>query len=295
MELLVTLSSFDNLKKFTKKETDGLIFGGPFSLRFKYNLEQMRLINDYCLNNGLKRYVTLDTFVFENDKVAIYEYLDFLSKLDVDGIYFTDLGIVLMAEDFKHKLTYDPDTLLTNSLDVSFYRKQSIGCVLSRELTIDEITRIVNNNVGMVDLQVFGRLKMSYSRRKFLSNYFKHVDSEIDLTDKKDVLLIEESRDYALPIIEDKYGTRIYTDYIFLMYQELLPLKDKIRRAIVDDSLINDCNLICDVLRDFKRLSADNYGFLYRNLVTKYPNYNFSSGYLYQKTSNIKEDSDEKN
>ncbi len=294
MELLVTLSHFDNLKRLTKKDVDGVIFGGPFSLRFKYNLDEIRQINKYCLNNNLKRYVTLDTFIFEKDKVAIYEYLDFLKELNIDGLYFTDLGVVLMAgEAFKNKLIYDPDTLLTNSLDVNFYSKQNIGTVLSRELCLDEINKIIENNLNRVDMQVFGHLKMSYSRRKFLSNYFKHIGSNLDLTNKRDVLLVEENRDYSLPIIEDRYGTRIYTDYIFLMYQELVPLKDKIKRAIVDDTFIGDFNLVCDVLRDLRRLSVDNYGFLYRNLVAKYKDYDFSDGYLYKKTSNVKEGNDE--
>ena len=294
MELLVTLSHFDNLKRLTKKDVDGVIFGGPFSLRFKYNLDEIRQINKYCLNNNLKRYVTLDTFIFEKDKVAIYEYLDFLKELNIDGLYFTDLGVVLMAgEAFKNKLIYDPETLLTNSLDVNFYSKQNIGTVLSRELCLDEINKIVENNLNRVDMQVFGHLKMSYSRRKFLSNYFKHVGSNLDLTNKRDVLLVEENRDYSLPIIEDRYGTRIYTDYIFLMYQELVPLKEKIKRAIVDDTFIGDFNLVCDVLRDLRRLSVDNYGFLYRNLVAKYKDYDFSDGYLYKKTSNVKGGNDE--
>lgn len=294
MELLVTLSCFDNLKRLTKKDVDGIIFGGPFSLRFKYNLDEIRQINEYCLKNNLKRYITIDTFIFEKDKVAVYEYLDFLKELDIDGLYFTDLGIVLMAgEAFKNKLIYDPDTLLTNSLDVNFYSKQNIGTVISRELCLDEIKKIIENNLNRVDMQVFGHLKMSYSRRKFLSNYFKHIGCDIDLTNKKDVLLVEENRDYSLPIIEDRYGTRIYTDYIFLMYQELVPLKDKIKRAIVDDMFISDFNLVCDVLRDLRRLSIDNYGFLYRNLIAKYKKYDFSDGYLYKKTSNVKEDNDE--
>ena len=74
-------------------------------------------------------------------------------------------------------------------------------------------------------MQVFGHLKMSYSRRKFLGNYFKHIGSDVDLTNKRDVLLVEENRDYSLPIIEDRYGTRIYTDYIFLMHERDFVLK----------------------------------------------------------------------
>ena len=291
MELLVTLSSIDNLSKMALCEVDGLVFGGPFSLRFNYSLNDIQKISDYCLEYGIKRYISIDTFVLEEDKVSLYDYFDFLKMLNPDGIYFTDLGVVSVADDsLKDKLIYDPDTLITNSLDARFYLKQGIGVVLSRELSLEEVLKIAQNNVGEVDMQIFGHLKMSYSRRKFLSNYFKHINKEYDVCGKRSLKLVEENRDYALPIIEDKYGTRIYTDYILLMYKEFLDLKDLLRRVIVDDTFINDENLVFDVIRDIKRLSYENCNFIKDNLINKYKDETFSNGYLYQKTVMNKEE-----
>lgn len=295
MEIIVTLSKINNLSKLHSNKVDGVIFGGPFSLRFNYSLDDLNNINEYCINNNLKRYITIDTFIFEDDKVAIYDYFEYLKELNPDGIYFTDLGIISIAREYglDDRLIYDPDTLMTNSLDALFYLNKGIGVVLARELTLDEVKKILSNTDGKVDMQVFGHLKMSYSKRKFLTNYFSHINKDVDICGNKHLKLVEENRDYGLLIYEDKYGTRIYTDYILFMYKELLEIKDKINRAIVDDSFIDDDNLVLDVIRDIKTMSKDNIDFLILNINTKYPNYRFSDGYLHRKTSLLKENDDE--
>lgn len=295
MEIVVTLSNINNLSKLNKSKVDGVLFGGPFSLRFNYSIDELKTINEYCLNNNLKRYITIDSFIFEDDKVSIYDYFEYLKDLNPDGIYFTDLGIISISKEYglNDRLIYDPDTLMTNSLDALFYLNKGIGVVLSRELTFDEVKKILNNTHGKVDMQVFGHLKMSYSKREFLTNYFKHINKDVDIKGNKHLKLVEENRDYGLLIYEDKYGTRIYTDYILFMYKELLEIKDKINRAIVDDSFIEDSNLVFDVIRDIKTLSYDNINFLTLNINTKYPNVRSSQGYLYKKTSLVKENEDE--
>lgn len=295
METLVTLSKIDRLDRYTKNDVDGLLFGGPLSLRFNYSLSEINTINEYCLKEGLKRYIALDAFISENDKAVVNDYFSFLKNLDVDGIYFTDLGIINVASSFGigDKLIYDPDTLLTNSLDINFFLRQGIGTVLARELSLDEVKRILTNNPGKCDMQVFGHLKMSYSKRHFMTNYFNYLGLEKDILGKRNITLVEENRNYRLPILEDEYGTRIYSDYIFLMYKEFVDLKPLLKRAIIDDTFIEDTNLIFAILRDVKRVSDVNAVFLEENIISKYDNYQFSNGYLSNKTSKVKEDDNE--
>lgn len=295
MELLVTLSNINLLNKYTKGNVDGLVFGGPLSLRFNYSLKEIENINEYCLKENLKRYVTIDTFISEYDRVLVNDYLEFLKKLDIDGIYFTDLGIINVAAglDFTNKLIYDPDTLLTNSLDVNFFLRQGIGTVLARELSFDEVKDILEKNPSKCDMQIFGHLKMSYSKRQFMTNYFKHIGKDVDVLNKRSIRLVEENRNYELPIIEDKYGTRIYSDYVLLMYKEYLQLKPLLKRAIVDDAFIEKNELVLAVLRDYKRVSSTNAEFLEENITALYNNISFSNGYLSNKTSKVKEETNE--
>lgn len=282
-----------NLKRIGQCAPDGIIFGSFFSTRFKYGKLKFERINEYCLENNIKRYISVDAFIFEHDKGNLYKYFEYLKEINPDGIYFSDLGIINIAKrlGMADKLIYDPDTLMTNSLDIAFYLKQGLGVVLARELSLKEILSIIKNNPCQLDMQVFGHLKMSNSRREFLTNYFKHLGQDIVIKNKKTIRLVEENRSYSLPIIEDEYGTRIYTDYCLIMYREIAYIKDYIKRAIIDDNFIEG-DIAFDMIRDLKKITIHNYDYLYKALVEKYPYVNLSSAYLYQKTTKKKEENE---
>lgn len=290
MELLVTLRNVNDVDRL-RNVCDGFIVGSLFTSGYHFSGNDLVEINNYCKTNNIKLYIAIDNFISEDEKIQVFNYLDFINSLNVDGIYFHDFGICDIAKTLgiKTKLIYDGQTIICNSLDVNFYLSKGIdSVVVSRELTLKEVTGIVKNNPQCCDLAIFGHQRMSYSKRKFLSNYFKEIGYNYDSLKKESLYLVEEKRDYKLPIIEDEYGTKIYTDYIFQMYNELPNLRQYIKRGIVDTLFINDDRIIT-VLRDLKRITNENASFLYENLIAKYPD-EYSTGYLYQKTNITKDE-----
>lgn len=292
METLITLSNIDRLYIYNKNNIDGLLFGGPLSLNFNYSLKEIKKISDYCFKKGLKRYLVIDAFIEENDLSILYDYFDFIRKLDLDGIYFNDLAIISVASayDLNDKLIYDPETLLTNSLDINFFLRQDIGTVLSRELNYQEVKKILLNNPYKCDMQIFGHLKLSYSKRHFMTNYFNYLDKKEIIDNKYDLTIKEENRQYNLPIVENEYGTCIYSDYILLCYKELSAIKTLLKRGIINELFIEDDNLINELLRNLKHLSDDNALFLEDNIISKYDRYHFSKGFLNLENDKEKED-----
>lgn len=290
MELLITLRNTNNIDKLNTI-CDGVIVGSCFSSGYSYSIEDLKKLRVYCSEHNLKFYIVMDNFVSENDKELLFNYMDFLDKLNVDGIYYHDLGVYEVAKSYGlvNKLIYDGQTVMCNSLDVAYYMSKGLqGVEISRELTFDEVKAIVLNNRNKCDIQIFGHLRMSYSKRKFLSNYFNEIDRSYDYLNKKSLYLIEEMRDYKMPIIEDNDGTRIYTDYVFEMYEEIAEIKPYINRGIVDTLFIPD-EMTLYALRDFKRVTKENCSFLKHNLHNRYPD-TFSSGYLYEKTNITKDE-----
>ena len=290
MELLVTLRTTKNIDKI-RSVCDGFIVGSLFSSGYSYSIENLKDINKYCKDNNLKFYVTIENFINEEERAKLINYMALLSELNVDGIYFHDLGVIDVARTFEmeNKLIYDGQTILCNSLDVAFYMSRGIGgVVLSRELTLEELQGILKNNNQVCDVVIFGHQRLSYSKRKFLTNYFKEIDVQYDFLNKDTLRLVEEKRDYKLPIIEDKDGTRIYTDYVFEMYKEMPELKSYIKRGIID-TLFVDVDSIPTVVRDYKRITNENSSFLFEGLNLNYPD-NYSTGYLYQKTNITKDE-----
>lgn len=290
MELLVTLRNIKDIDRY-KYVCDGFIVGSLFSCAYNYTFEELKKIHDYCKENKLKFYLCIDNFISEDDFSSLYDYFDFIKGINVDGIYFHDLGLYNVAKKYNlaNKLIYDGYTVLCNSVDVVYYMSKGInGVVLSRELTFSEIDNIVRNNERCCDVEIFGHTRLSYSKRKFLTNYFKEINSSYDYFNSNTLSLIEEKRNYRMLIIEDESGTKIFTDYILQMYRELPIIKPYIKRGIVDTLFINDDRII-SVLRDFKHVTNENASFLLEGLNTKYPD-NYSTGYLYQKTNITKDE-----
>lgn len=291
MEVLVTLRQNKGLERILPL-VDGVIIGKYFTTGYNFEMEELKSISEYVKSHNRKVYVVMDNFISEDEKMLLYEYFDYIDGLDVDGIYFHDLGIYDVAKSYGmlSKLIYDGKQVLCNSLDTAFILDRGIdSVVLSRELTLQEISSIVKNNEGRVDLQVFGHLRMSYSKRKFLTNYFNEINKEYDYLNKKTLSLVEEQRNYRMPILEDDYGTTIYTDFIFEMFNEIASLKPFLKRAIVDTLFIEDEGLIQQVCRDLRRITIENKDFLKDSLLHNYPN-NYSSGYLYQRTNITKDE-----
>lgn len=289
MELVVTLRDNHLLEKIAPL-VDGIIVGKHFTSSYHFSLEEISSARQYCKQRGLKFYIVMDDFITEDELPLLDDYLNFIRNLDVDGIYFHDLGIINSARKYGlfSKLIYDGKTVLCNSLDSAFFLEKGIdSVVISRELTLEEVTNIARKTAGRIDMQIFGHLRLSYSRRKFLKNYFREIHKEYDYLDKETLRLAEEKRDYRLPIVENEHGTYIYSDYIFEMFKEIGSLKDYLKRGIIDTLFIKDA-LILQVCRDYRRVSQENGDFIRHNLYHNYPE-NFSSGYLYQKT-NISKD-----
>ena len=291
MELLVTLRKMEDLEKFAEV-ADGLIVGSEYTTAFHLKQKDRSRINEYLKSKEKKIYVMMDNFIMEDEKKDVSDYLDYLKSLEINGLYFHDLGIFGMArtKQFGKDLIYDGKSVLCNSLDSAFLLKTGINAVvLSRELTLKEVKDIVNANPGRIDLQIFGHLRLSVSRRKFLSNYFKEIKKDYRYFAKETLSLIEEQRDYRLPIIEDGNGTSIFSDYILEMFDELPELQSKLNHGIVDSLFINDSDLIVDLCHEYKRLSADNKDFIKDSFMRKHPA-DYSQGYLYQKTNITKDE-----
>ena len=291
MELLMTLRKKEQLERAVTL-VDGIIVGKYFSSGYHFSMHEFNQIYSFCKAHQCRFYIAMDNFVSENEKMLMYEYFDYIDSLDVDGIFFHDLGIYDAAKSYNllDKLIYDGRSVLCNSLDTAFLLDKGIdSVVLSRELTLSEITAIVRNNPQKVNLQIFGHVRLSQSKRKFLTNYFREIHKDYDYLNKETLSLIEEKREYRMPILEEESGTSIYSDYILEMFSEIVDLKPYLKRGIIDTLFLEDEKQIFEVCRDYKRITKANHEFIKNSLYHSYPDV-YSSGYLYQKTNITKDE-----
>ena len=289
MELLVTLRKRALLEKLLPF-VDGVIAGKLFCSSYHLTLKDLEDIRDACRADGKKFYVVMDDFISEDELETLCRYLDFLRRLDVNGIYFHDFGVYTAAKTLglTDRLIYDGKTVACNSLDTAFLLSKGIDSImLSRELTLKEIKGILRNNPSAIDLQIFGHIRLSYSKRHFLTNYFKEINKDYDYLNNENMSLIEEKRDYKLPVVESEQGTCIYSDYVLEMFEELPQLKPYLKRGVVDSLFIADETII-DACRDLSRLTEENKEFLKAGLYDH--DESFGKAFLYQRTNITKDE-----
>lgn len=289
MELLVTLHKKENFKELSKLDITGVIFGSLFSHGYQMTLEEMVDINDQCLKYNFKRYVSINSLIQENDLDQLDAYIDLLKELDVDGIYFSDFAVAnkAYAKDIQNKLIYDPYNLNTNEKDIAFFGEYDIPSVLSRELTFEELKEIVKSRPFLCDIQIFGHLRMSESKREYISNYFRNFNINENPKGKGTYSIKEQTRDYKMPIMEDKYGTCVYTDYVYAMFTELQELSKYINHAIIDDIFVTT-ELVNEYVRNLEKVNNENIDIIKESIKKNHPDINITSGYLYQKTTDVK-------
>ena len=200
MELLVTYRPTLDIEKLKDCGVSGIIAGTSLSHRYELSRDDLANLSKHAKTTGLSFYGDIDILVEETMIPAIAEYLDFLSSINCNGIYFHDLSVYYLAlkGSLQETLIYDSGPLITNSLDAIFFLEKGIkAVVLARELNMEEIIKIGKMTDGQVDVQVGGHIMMAESRRNFISDYLDYIGKP----DKEgEHFIVEQSRTGKAPI-----------------------------------------------------------------------------------------------
>ena len=238
-----TIHSFESLEMLKNSGIDAVIIGIPsFSIRhtIEVKLDDLFVWKKKCDELNLKLYVNCLKFVHEQELERLKETLTVLKEY-VDGIYYSDEGVLFEARELgmESLLIYQPETLVTNANDVSFYLSQGIQSVsLAHELSLEEICSIASKNPN-VEVLIHGYYSIMYSRRPLIKNYFNAIEKEIDLTKSYD--LIEQTRKERMPIIQSEYGTTVFSEHPKGSYFQFHRLNSVgIRRFRIDSIFLDD-------------------------------------------------------
>ena len=200
-------------------------------------------------------FISVNKIFHEDELSDLKDYLKYLKIKKIKGIFFSDFGVFNICEELGmlDLLIYDPNTLVTNYKELEFFEGKIKGVVISPFISLDEVKEFKSDKLELYFLGN-GRINLFYSKRKLITNYCKYHDLEADFI-KHNLVLREELRnDLYYPIIEDEYGTYVYSPFIFSCLD-------------LENELSNIDYLIIDYIYDNKFIKGDNLGFLNRNLV----------------------------
>ena len=254
-----------------------------------FALEELVTLKKECDEKELGLMVMMNRLYFDEETNDVEHAVETVLNLGCRLLY-CDPMVYLCAKNLGKvdQLVYDSSTLMCNSKDVSLM--QSFGLdsvVLSREITLEEICEIAKKSVGKTIVQVYGYQVMAHSKRHFLRNYLKEINKDLDLQDLRDLTLIETTRTGRMPILEEKDGCRIYTDYILCAIKELDAMKQAKVDEILLDGLFIERDEYSEAIQCFMDVlngadASEKYAFMKQKQDA------ISEGYMYTRTNLLK-------
>ena len=293
-ELLSTIENIENINMLKECGATGIIVGDNFHASrvvYEFKKDEIAAIKIKCKELAVKLFVKMNRMYIDSELSLAKQYLEFLKEIDVDGIFYNDLSIYVLAKELNisDKLLYDPDTIVTNHYDVNYHLSKGIyGVILSKEITKEEMISIAKEVKGKVGVIVHGYLNMSYSKRKLIENYFAFINKKIDVKNNKNLYLIEENRTGEMPILETDQGTSVFTDYVQESFDEIRDLYSAgIDIFIVDGIFLNN-EIVCDAVKSYSEILNNKGSDVKENYYKKYNDLPLSTGYMEKATNLVK-------
>ncbi|MBP3891804.1 MAG: U32 family peptidase [Solobacterium sp.] len=225
--------------------------------------------------------IVCNRFFFPEEMAFLETSLQQFKDDAVKSILFSDPAVYTLASKIGlvDKLVYDPSTLMTNSMDVSWWHKQGIKAVsISPLLTYEEIQMILEK-VPNCELTIHGNILMAMSKRPLLSAY------QEGLMGKEQLSITEENRDAKMPIYEDEDGTYVYSDYILTSFSFMKELKriEGLRYVIHGEWMEEE--MLKDTIHAYQAiLNGEEMDAIANAYQEKYHAYPLGSGYYKEKT-----------
>lgn len=242
-KIIVPLPKKDKIDFYLENNVDGFTIGiKEYSENFNnyVDINELEYYIDLLNSKNKDIYIVLNKLYFNDQISKLKELLFKISKLKISGVFFDDLSIVNINEDnsLKINLIWYGIHKATNSKTINFLAKRNIsGVLLSNELTIDEIIKILDNINIKAYITLFGYLNQSTSSRSLLTNYFKFIKKEKE--ENKYYIKEKNSNDYY-PIVEED-NTNFFSSKILngiKEYSKIISNKN-LQAIYLDDYMIS--------------------------------------------------------
>jgi len=232
IELLAPAGNFEKLKIAIHYGADAVYLAGKdFSLRNfsgNFTLPELDMAIRFAHDLGKKVYVACNIYPRNHELDAISGYLDQIGQFGPDALIVADPGIFMMARRIIPGVPIHISTQanITNLAGAIFWRDMGAARInTAREITLSEISEIVQQSRIEVESFVHGAMCISYSGRCLLSSFMAKRDSNRGMCChpcRWQYAVVEELRPgIFMPVLEDDRGTYIFNSRDLCMIEHL--------------------------------------------------------------------------
>ncbi|MDH3004860.1 MAG: U32 family peptidase [Candidatus Shikimatogenerans sp. JK-2022] len=184
IELLSPIGNIESLYAAIKAGADSIYFGveqlNMRVLNNNFKINDIEKIIKICKKNKIKKYLTLNTIIYDHDIILAKKIIKICKKNKIDGIIAMDNFIINYCNKLKIPVHISTQLNITNLETVKFYSKFSDAIVLSRELNLKQIKyicdqinkqNIIGKSKKKLKIEIFchGSLCMAISGKCYLS------------------------------------------------------------------------------------------------------------------------------
>ncbi len=184
-EIMAPAGSYESLQAAIQAGADSVYFGiGKLNMRARaadnFTLSDLKKIAKICQKHRLRSYLTLNTIIYDEDLALMRKICSAAKKAGVTAVICCDLAVMSYVQSIGLSVHLSTQANVSNIEAVKFYSQFADVIVLARELTLEQIRKIVKevrrqNIIGpggkQVKLEIFvhGALCVSISGKCYLS------------------------------------------------------------------------------------------------------------------------------
>lgn len=256
MEIIVKVNKLEDV--YTLDNVDAyLLANRQFSYRFveSFCINKINKVRKYAHENNKKVYVLINK-IFKDDELEKLEvFLTKLKKAKVDGIFFTDFAVFMLAEklEMSDKCIFYHETFLRNTYDILTYQESGIKKIIcSKDMHLKDIKLLPKEKKDTYGIICFGYIPLYESQRKILTHYISMNKLPKSLIHSTTLSLKEHTRDDRYKVIEQEGVSSIFDSKVYSYLSYIKELSENINMFIVD-SLFFETLYIKEVVELIKK------------------------------------------
>jgi len=170
-ELLAPAGNWDCARAAVANGADAIFFGMPrFNARMRadnFTEADLPELMDFLHRHGVLGFVAFNTLVFPSELEGAVEQIELMARAGVDAVIVQDLGAAKLVKEIAPDIEVHASTQMTiTSPEGLSFIDGMIGlerAVLSRELSVEEISRVSQKSDVPLEVFVHGALCVAYS------------------------------------------------------------------------------------------------------------------------------------
>jgi len=185
IELMAPAGNFESLQAAIDNGADSVYFGvEQLNMRARasinFTLEDLPEIVRRCEAKQVRTYLTLNTIIYDHDLSIIKTLLDAGKSAGITAVIAMDQAVISYARQIQMEVHISTQINVTNIETVKFYALFADTMVMSRELSLRQVKKIVDQiekeqikgpSGNLVEIEIFGHgaLCMAVSGKCYLS------------------------------------------------------------------------------------------------------------------------------